>query len=401
MAIQSARATCQAWPSNHSARVLRDCSKARDRWRATPMLLARGRMLFCGLVLSVGLSGCQVTTSWSPPSRSRSSQSQPPVQRAAGPAATAARPQAASTPRADPVSPVQPRQRVQSDVPRIPEDTALAILEPWKKKLNLEQVSLGMSREEVVAACSLSIKGPIVQSAIDTIECGKFGDSVAVMFASPPAKPVVIAVSRFIVDHLGNGQFGTPELLVKQLVAAYGAPVTHVTEQLDSTQAEHYAWVFPRGPDDSWCVLVGPAHLGGKELKSGIFGSGPCATHVIARVVPIRGSVSDAKISLINLDAFPGAREEHAQEAIREASEAMAASIAASRARGSSTSGGGLRGGSFASTGEDYVEASRRSHAECLSRCNGNTVTCAYGESQMDCNSRSSVAITTCKIGCP
>jgi hypothetical protein len=347
---------------------------------------------------------------------------------------------------------------LRSELPPVDEAAARATLARWQKALGLNQVALGMSPDEVIAACSLA-GGRIARqmkdgvpdavrmaaraqynegrmtyeelTALDRsppvlqwIECGIAGNSTAAIFARPPARPVVIEVMRFLREPAA-GQLGKAANLEASLRATFGAPVQRSSERLPSGEVRHFAWAFPRARGEIACVVPVDGAGGGKALEAGIPAGGPCAPHVTARVEVANEQVKGVQLTLMNPDVVALAHRQHLasfpipgirvnetylgyEAAARRAGlpsrddqtlALMAAALAQSLHSGGGTdnpTSSAGKGGNPGLQGPSAAEVC----ADCRSKCEGMLVSCGFGESQQACYSRQANEKQTCRGGC-
>jgi hypothetical protein len=208
---------------------------------------------------------------------------------------------------------------------------AREVLAPWKGQVQLGHVSLGMTREEAIAACSLSgwlpiqesrplppwedipikpnPRDPVTMPSLQSITCGPMNKELMATFAPPPNEARVISVNQQVLNAAEAKALGTPEAYLARLNEEYGSVEKQVTENVSGERrAEHYAWVFPRSEKQIPCVVTLPAS-GGKVFTSGIPAGGPCADHLTLRLVSDETRIHDARLELINPELYVATKD--------------------------------------------------------------------------------------------
>ena len=188
------------------------------------------------------------------------------------------------------------------------------------------QIRLGMTREQVVAACCWrpGVRVTEHDAAIDkggneqTFEPGRAGQdlledpylsailcsssagSTEADFAPPPAESRVSKVTHTAYDNAINSP---PDDYLASLVSRYGEPAAQVGPDLihpgGKTLATEYKWLFRRDARDRDC---GPPL---RERHESFFGSmapdhRPCATQLTVRIISEPGHVLEARFRLSN-----------------------------------------------------------------------------------------------------
>jgi hypothetical protein len=215
-------------------------------------------------------------------------------------------------------------------------DAARALLKPWRNALAVDGIALGMSRDEVVASCSLSSSGMIVEQLagnpmavgaharmllgkqeitraqyrelenlpprLDRIECGRPGDDVVAIFAKAPSTARVREVHRFVNEKAGIQTVGTVTSLVEKLTEAYGKPTLEATQANPKGSGRYRGWIFRRNQREIACLVKAEAESGGTLLAPAIPAGGPCAAHLMVRLDEIDQKVFSFHLEMLNPD---------------------------------------------------------------------------------------------------
>jgi hypothetical protein len=192
-------------------------------------------------------------------------------------------------------------------------------------------VRLGMTRDEVVAACCATPRKTVYEhrAAIDktgqetnppadsaqlaepaylsSITCGGVSGVLDIGFSPPPALARVVRVNdKISVDATQT----TAERYAEDLTARYGEPVDHVqrTSSNGYGSTVTYKWLFRQDKSDLDCA---PRSVSGRTFTPHLPGPGRCATQLVVKIGSHSSGVVAGDFQLINVREVADRIDQH------------------------------------------------------------------------------------------